>query len=110
WPSGSPRPWRKPRMDPITTILPAFAVLLGIFAGLFVLNRRAPKAVVTAVNAPDPEPLRAPIRLLLATQNVKAMYLLTSHREERMHGIADLILEHRADIVCFQEAFIGKCR
>mgnify|MGYP002619857429 CR=1 FL=1 len=92
------------------TIGPAFAVLLGLMMGLFVLNRRSAVALMVADNAPEPTPLRAPVRLRLATQNVKAMYLQSTYREERMHGIADLIIEHEADIVCFQEVFIAKCR
>lgn len=97
-------------MDFTTTILPGLAVLAGAFVGLLVLNRRASKPHLLANNAPEPAPLLRPTRLRLATQNVKAMYLLSGHREERMHGIADLMIEHEADIVCFQEVFIARCR
>lgn len=89
---------------------PGVAVLVGFFMGVFVLNRRTAVARMVADNAPGPTPINGPVRLRLATQNVKAMYLQSTNREERMHGIADLIIEHEADIVCFQEAFIAKCR
>ena len=97
-------------MGLVTLIGPAFAVLIGFLLGGFVLNRRTAVARMVADNAPEPEPLRAPVRLRVATQNVKAMYIQSTHREERMHGIAGLLIEHEADIVCFQEAFIAKCR
>jgi len=97
-------------MGIVMTIGPAFAVLIGLFMGLFVLNRRSAVARMVAENAPEPEPLRAPVRVRIATQNVKAMYLQSTNREDRMNGIADLMIDHEADIVCFQEVFIAKCR
>jgi endonuclease/exonuclease/phosphatase family metal-dependent hydrolase len=97
-------------MGILMTVGPAFAVLIGLFLGLFVLNRRSAVARMVADNAPEPEPLREQVTLRIATQNVKALYLLSSNREDRMQGIADLIIEHEADMVCFQEVFIAKCR